>query len=73
MTKQDAIKYISSLPENSNISVMVNDYLTSGEVEILGISRQLLHYWVRQGYVRTEEKGKQKRYLKEDIIKMRSK
>ena len=43
--------------------------ISSHEVEALGISRQLLRYYVNNGYVRTVPHGKQKRYLLEDIKK----
>ena len=41
----------------------------SGQVEKLGISRQLLRYYVTNGYIRTVPYGKQKRYLLEDVLK----
>ena len=41
----------------------------SGQVEKLGISRQLLRYYVTNGYIRTGPYGKQKRYLLEDVLK----
>ena len=71
MTKQEAIAYINNLPEDSNIEVTVLDRIaSSGEVEKLGISRQLLKYWVSTGKVRTIPYGKQKKYLLDDINKL---
>jgi hypothetical protein len=71
MTKQEAIVYINNLPEDSNIEVTVLDRIvSSGEVEKLGISRQLLRYWVSTGKVRTIPCGKQKKYLLDDINKL---
>ena len=72
MTKQEALKYIQNLPENSNIEITITDrVVTSGQIEKMGISRQLLRYWVNQGYVRTMPHGKQKRYLLDDIERLK--
>ena len=72
MTKQEALNYINTLPENSNIEITVTDRIvSSGEIEKMGISRQLLRYYVREGYVRTVPHGKQKRYLLDDLLKVR--
>lgn len=71
MNKQEALNYINTLPDNSNIEVTVMDrIISSGEVEKLGISRQLLRYYVSTGKVRTAPHGKQKKYLVDDIIKV---
>jgi hypothetical protein len=68
MTKQEAINYIASLPDDSDLEVRItNKFISSGDVEKLGISRQLLRYWVATGKVRTEACGKQKKYLLDDI------
>lgn len=68
MTKQEAINYIASLPDDSDLEVrIINRFISSGDVEKLGISRQLLRYWVSTGKVRTESCGKQKKYLLDDI------
>jgi hypothetical protein len=68
MTKQEAINYIASLPDDLDLEVrVINRFISSGEVEKLGISRQLLRYWVATGKVRTEAHGKQKKYLLDDI------
>jgi hypothetical protein len=70
MNKQEALNYINSLPEDSNIEVTVMDRtISSGEVEKLGISRQLLRYYVSTGKIRTVPYGKQKKYLVDDVIK----
>jgi hypothetical protein len=74
MTKQEALEYINTLPENSNIEITVtNKVVTSSQLEKLGVSRQLLRYYVTNGYVRTVPHGKQKRYLLDDILKIRGK
>ena len=62
MTKQEAITYINTLSEDIDLDVTIlNRTISSGEVEKLGISRQLLKYYVSVGKVRTEASGKQKR------------
>ena len=72
MNKQDAINYINNLPDNSNIEITVTDRIvTSSQIEAMGISRQLLRYYVNNGYVRTVPHGKQKRYLLDDIEKLK--
>lgn len=71
MNKQEALEYINSLPDTSNIEVtVINRIISSGEIEKLGISRQLLRYYVSTGKVRTVPYGKQKKYLVDDIIKL---
>jgi len=70
MTKKEALEYIETLPEKSNIEITVLDRIVSSKtVEEMGISRQLLRYWVNKGYVRTVPHGKQKRYLLDDVLK----
>ena len=71
MTKQEAINYINTLSEDRNIEVVLMDeVISSKQVEQMGISRQLLKYHVQLGHVRTVPYGKQKRYLLEDIEKL---
>lgn len=72
MNKQEAITYINSLSEDVDLDVtIINRTVTSGEVEKLGISRQLLKYYVSIGKVRTEANGKQKRYVLDDIKRLK--
>jgi hypothetical protein len=72
MTKQEAISYINTLSDNVDLDVtIINQTITSGEVEKLGISRQLLKYYVSIGKVRTEASGKQSRYVLDDIKKLK--
>ena len=61
----------NSEQEKNEFLKFYNDTTTisSHEVEALGISRQLLRYYVNNGYVRTVPHGKQKRYLLEDVLK----
>lgn len=71
MTKQEAINYINTLSEDRNIEVVLMDeVISSKQVEQMGVSRQLLKYHVQLGHVRTVPYGKQKRYLLEDIKKL---
>lgn len=71
MNKQEALNYINSLSDDSNIEITVMDrIISSGEIEKLGISRQLLRYYVSIGKVRTVPHGKQKKYLLDDINKL---
>ena len=72
MTKQEALEYINNLSEDSNIEITVTDRIvSSGEIEKMGISRQLLRYYVSIGKVRAVPYGKQKKYLLDDINKLR--
>ena len=50
--------------------VLMDEVISSKQVEQMGISRQLLKYHVQLGHVRTVPYGKQKRYLLEDIKKL---
>ena len=71
MTKQEAINYINTLSEDRNIEVVLMDeVISSKQVEQMGISRQLLKYHVKLGHVRTVPYGKQKRYSLEDVKKL---
>lgn len=73
MNKQEALKFINELPEDIEVSISIianPPYVTSGYIiNTFNISRQVLSYWHRQGYVKTIDCGKQKRYLLEDIKK----
>lgn len=74
MTKQEALELLNSLPEDAIVELAITSnvpYVTSGYIiNTFGISRQVLSYWYRQGYVRAVTCGKQKRYLLEDIKKL---
>ncbi len=71
MNKQEAINFINSLDNRVNITVTVDDKtLTSGQIEELGISRQLLRYYVKNKYVTAIPSGRQKVYLASDIYKV---
>ena len=71
MTKQEAIDYINTLPEDRNIEIsLIDEVISSKQVERMGISRQLLKYHVSLGHVRTVPYGKQRRYMLEDVKKL---
>lgn len=46
------------------------EYIRVRDVRNYDISAQQLHYWIKQGYVRTITVGKQLRYNREDIERM---
>lgn len=73
MTKQEALNYINNLNDDVDIDVKVNndEYILSSDVEKLGVSRQLLYYWTKQNYVKVVSRGKQNRYSKLDILRMK--
>ncbi len=75
MNKQEALNYINNLPNDAEISVSVissSPYVTSGYIiNNFKVSRQVLSYWSKQGYVKTIKCGKQKRYLLEDVLKIK--
>ena len=72
MTKQEAINYINTMADDAELDVIVlNKVISSSQVEELGISRQLLGYHVRTGQVRTVAHGKQKKYVLEDVLRLK--
>ena len=71
MNKQEALSYINTLDENVELDItIINRLVTSGQIEKMGISRQLLRYYVSTGQVRTVPYGKQNKYLLDDINKL---
>ena len=62
----------NSEEEKNNFLKYFTDLTTvsSKQVEMMGISRQLLKYHVKLGHIRAVPYGKQKRYLLEDIKKL---
>ena len=74
MNKKDALDLLNNLPDNAEVNLTVvsnSPYVTSGYIiNTFNVSRQVLSYWSRQGYVKTIDRGKQKRYLLEDIKKL---
>lgn len=71
MNKQEALELLNTLPEDAEVELTIISnppYVTSGFIlNTFKVSRQVLSYWTRQGYVRTVPHGKQKRYLLTDI------
>ena len=71
MTKQEALKFLETLPDDLDISVTTSEhYVSCSEVERLGVSRQLLGYHVKLGSIKTKQVGRYKKYLLNDILKI---
>lgn len=73
MTKQEAINFITSLPEHSRVHVLVQeaDSLKAAEVmALLGISRVTLCHYVKKGLITIDSNytGKQYRYNKDSVL-----
>ena len=73
MTPQQAIDYLKGLSDFDDVTLTITNkkIVSSSEAEKLGISRQLLRYYVSKGYVRTTPYGKQKHYYLEDLIRFK--
>ena len=61
---------LQSVPDEIEIEIVrvSEKFISSSEVEKLGVSRQLLRYYVKNFYVKTIPHGKQKRYRLSDIL-----
>lgn len=73
MNKKEALKYIAGLANDDNIIITVEndaDFIRGEELNEYKLSKSKLHYWVKNGYVRTIYRGRQYRYSKSDIEKM---
>lgn len=73
MTKQEAVSYISSLPEGTDLKIVINDTesLKAAEVmSILNISRPTLCHYVKKGLITIDSNytGKQYRYNKDSVL-----
>lgn len=73
MTKQEAIKFITSLPEHSRVHVVVQEAgsLKAAEVmSMLNISRPTLCHYVKKGLITIDSNytGKQYRYNKDSVL-----
>jgi hypothetical protein len=73
MTKQEAINFITSLPEHSRVHVVVQEAgsLKAAEVmSMLNISRPTLCHYVKKGLITIDSNytGKQYRYNKESVL-----
>lgn len=85
MTVKEAKEYLSKMPEELPVTITLEaldekyvsetldeKYVSAGIViKKYNVSRQLLSYWIKEGYVRTIPYGKQKRYCLADIKKLR--
>jgi DNA-directed RNA polymerase specialized sigma24 family protein len=78
MTKQEAIDFITSLPEHARVHVVVQEAesLKAAEVmALLGISRPTLCHYVKRGLITIDSNytGKQYRYNKDSVLALMKK
>ena len=78
MTRQEAIDYINSLSEDSEVQVVVQNSgsLKAAEVmSMLEISRPTLCHYVKRGLIKidTNYTGKQYRYNRESVLSLLNK
>ena len=73
MNKEEAIKIINMLPNDTDIMITTGPkYVSCSQVEALGVSRQLLGYHVKLGNIRIKkEPGRYNKYLLEDVLRLR--
>jgi hypothetical protein len=78
MTKQEAINFITSLPEHARVHVVVQEAssLKAAEVmSMLNISRPTLCHYVKKGLITIDSNytGKQYRYNKDSVLALLNK
>ena len=78
MTKQEAIEFITSLPEHTKVQVVVQESgsLKAAEVmSMLNISRPTLCHYVKKGLITIDSNytGKQYRYNKDSVMALLNK
>ena len=78
MTKQEAIDFITSLPEHARVQVVVQETgsLKAAEVmSMLNISRPTLCHYVKKGLITIDSNytGKQYRYNKDSVLALLTK
>ena len=78
MTKQEAIEFITSLPEHTKVQVVVQETgsLKAAEVmSMLNISRPTLCHYVKKGLITIDSNytGKQYRYNKDSVMALLNK
>jgi len=77
MNKQEAFEFLNTLPEGAEVDITLKTssyYVPAGYIiKNYNVSRQLLSYWVKEGYVKTVPYGKQKRYYLSDIEELQRK
>ena len=78
MTKQEALDFITSLPEHTKVQVVVQETgsLKAAEVmSMLNISRPTLCHYVKKGLITVDSNytGKQYRYNKDSVLALLTK
>ena len=78
MTKQEALEFITSLPEHTKVQVVVQETesLKAAEVmSMLNISRPTLCHYVKKGLITIDSNytGKQYRYNKDSVMSLLNK
>ena len=78
MTKQEALEFITSLPEHTRVQVVVQETgsLKAAEVmSMLNISRPTLCHYVKKGLITIDSNytGKQYRYNKDSVMALLNK
>ena len=78
MTKQEALEFITSLPEHARVHVVVQETgsLKAAEVmSMLNISRPTLCHYVKKGLITIDSNytGKQYRYNKDSVLALLNK
>ena len=78
MTKQEALEFITSLPEHARVHVVVQETgsLKAAEVmSMLNISRPTLCHYVKKGLITIDSNytGKQYRYNKDSVLALLTK
>ena len=78
MTKQEALEFITSLPEHTRVHVVVQETesLKAAEVmSMLNISRPTLCHYVKKGLITIDSNytGKQYRYNKDSVMSLLNK
>lgn len=78
MTKQEALEFITSLPEHTRVHVVVQETgsLKAAEVmSMLNISRPTLCHYVKKGLITIDSNytGKQYRYNKDSVMTLLNK
>ena len=78
MTKQEALDFITSLPEHTKVQVVVQatESLKAAEVmSMLNISRPTLCHYVKKGLITVDSNytGKQYRYNKDSVLALLTK
>ena len=78
MTKQEAINFITSLPDHTKVHVVVQETASLKAAEVmsmLNISRPTLCHYVKKGLITIDSNytGKQYRYNKDSVLALLNK